>query len=56
MLQLCMTAQPNFIVTTFIMIGKVIEEKPSIKVMIAQKENAMGEEGEEVRLYDSSKR
>jgi len=37
LLQLCLTAQANFIATTLIMISKVIEDKPSLKVVIHQK-------------------
>ena len=56
MLQLCITAQANFIVTTLIMIGKIIEDKDSLKIVLRQKENVMGQEGEEGKRYDATKR
>mgnify|MGYP000156218486 CR=1 FL=1 len=51
MLQLCITAQANFIVTTLIMIGKIMEEKDSLKIILRQKENVMSDEGEEGKRY-----
>lgn len=45
MLQLCLTAEANFIVTTLIMLGKVIEEKEALKIVLQKRENAMEEEG-----------
>lgn len=56
MLQLCFTAQANFIATTLIMIGKVFEEKESLKVVIRQKENCMTDDTEESKFYDMYKR
>ena len=56
MLQLCITAQANFIVTTLIMIGKIMEEKDSLKIILRQKENVMSDEGEEGKRYDATKR
>lgn len=55
-LQLCFTAQPNFIVTTLIMIGKIVEEKDSLKIMIAQTENRMQEDQEAREKYDPNAR
>lgn len=56
LLQLCLTAQANFIATTLIMISKVIEDKPSLKIVIHQKENCMADDTEDAKLYDPTKR
>ena len=56
MLQLCFTAQANFVVTTLIMLGKVVEEKQALKILLQQKEHLMTDEGEEERKYDMTKR
>jgi len=36
-LQLCLPAQSNFIVTTLLMIGKLIDEKEALKITVHQK-------------------
>jgi hypothetical protein len=44
MLQLCLSAQANFIATTLIMIGKVLEEKEALRITIRQKENCLADD------------
>ncbi len=41
LLQLCFEAESNFIATCLILIGKVIQDKDSIKIMLRQKENSL---------------
>jgi ribosome biogenesis protein MAK21 len=55
-LQLCFTAQPNFIATTLIMLSKLFQEKEALKVMIQQKEDFMRENTEATIGYDPTKR
>lgn len=43
-LQLCLSAQPNFIVTTLIMISRIIQSKEPLKIVLGQKENHMHDE------------
>lgn len=43
MLQLCFSAQANFIATTLIMIGKILEEKESLRIVMHQKEDCMAD-------------
>lgn len=46
LLQLCFTAEPNFIATTLIMIGRIVKEKEGLEILLHQKENSMAEENE----------
>lgn len=43
LLQLCFTAQANFIVTCLILINKVIMEKQPLQIMMKQKQNLMAD-------------
>ena len=56
MLQLCFGASSNFIVTTLLMLDKVIQSKEGFKIFLNQSENALADEGTADSGYDMNKR
>ena len=55
MLQLCFTANSNFIVTTLLMLDKLLQTNEGLKIFLSQQENAL-DDGTEQTSYDMNKR
>lgn len=56
MLHLCFGANSNFIITTLLMIDKVIQFNEGLKIFLHQAENVMEDEPENREHYDPNKR
>jgi ribosome biogenesis protein MAK21 len=56
MLQLCFSANSNFIVTTLLAIDKVVQSNEGLKIFLQQGENVMEDEPEKKEVYDPNKR
>ena len=55
-LQLCLGAQSNFIITTLLMIDRVIQGNDGYKLFLRQPEKSMNEESDKNEKYDINKR
>lgn len=55
LLQLCFHANSNFIITTLLMLDKIIQEKDGFQTLLFQTEDVMSEEGS-IEKYDIYKR